>query len=124
MAHPIYNATFCKTGNKIISTLIKESQTSNCQRQQVADEMNKALGLNPNDWAQVTPEQVKAAVRSGAFDGENESFMDYPGRFGGIRHYMEEVKAEAKTKKSSNSKKSSSNKSNEAETTTTAAAAA
>ena len=108
MAHPIYNATFCKLGHKIISDLIDESPHHRCTKEEVAEALNAALNLDPvKDWSAVTKEVVETALRSGAFDSSTRAFGDYKGRYGGIREAElgaadkpldEGTKAEAKPK--------------------------
>lgn len=86
MAHPIYNASFCKLGHKIIAGLIDESVHNRCTKEEVAVAMNAALNLDPKkDFAALTEQDIEAAVRSGAFDTATRAFGDFRGRYGGLR---------------------------------------
>lgn len=86
MAHPIYNALFCKLGHKVIAGLIDGSSHNRCTKEEVSVAMNAALKLDPaKDFAAVTEQVVEAALRSGAFDTATRAFGDYRGRYGGIR---------------------------------------
>ena len=100
MSHPIYTNKFCSVGRKILVENVITSGKGHMSRKAFADAMNKALGLNEDNYLSMNEDSARSAVRCGAFDTKENSWWDYRGKFGGIRvALLADKPAEAKAKK-------------------------
>jgi len=92
--HPFLTAAVCNLGHTVVASLIDASTHNRCTTEAVAEALNAEQKLDPEDRAAWTPEAVKVALRSGAFDkpGKRE-FYDFKGRYGAVR----DVDIEAET---------------------------
>lgn len=73
-------------GHTVLCSLIDGHPHNKANGDEIAAAINTTLGLDETSKEAWTPEDVKCAVRSGAFDkpGKRE-FSFWPGRYGGYR---------------------------------------
>lgn len=92
--HPYLLASVCALGHTVVANLIDNNTHSRCTADSVAEALNAEQKLDPESREAWTPEAVKVAVRTGAFDkpGKRE-FYDFRGRYGAIRDVDVEAQA-------------------------------
>lgn len=83
-------------GHTVLCSLIDGHPHNKANGDEIAAAINTTLGLDETSKEAWTPEDVKCAVRSGAFDkpGKRE-FSFWPGRYGGYREVDLEATASA-----------------------------
>ena len=81
-----FDKAHCATGHAVLCDLIDNHPHNKANGDEIAQAINTTLGLDETSKEAWTPEDVKCAVRSGAFDkpGKRE-FSFWPGRYGGYR---------------------------------------
>ena len=81
-----FDKAHCAVGHTVLCDLIDNHPHNKANGDEIAQAINTTLGLDGDSREAWTAEDVKCAVRSGAFDkpGKRE-FGFWPGRYGGYR---------------------------------------
>lgn len=81
-----FDKAHCAVGHTVLCDLIDNHPHNKANGDEIAQAINTTLGLDGDSREAWTPEDVKCAVRAGAFDkpGKRE-FGFWPGRYGGYR---------------------------------------
>lgn len=101
-----FNAVHCRAGHKVISRIIDESSHNRATGEEIAEQLNIELKLDPESREAWNVDDVKCAVYEGAFDSKTRHFGYYRGRYGGYREYDIECAAASAEEERVNEKKS------------------